>query len=499
LIQGGMAALGWAPRVQFLLMSVLVVGATIYVLRLLPREFVRLIVLGIVRTVYRIEVFHGDRMPKEGGVLLTPNHVSFVDVFILSAASPRPVRILMLRDYFELPLVGHVARMFDSVPISASRAKDAIRVAGAALEEGSVVCIFPEGQLSRSGMLNEVKSGFYLIARKGGSPILPVYMDGVWGSIFSCERNKFFWKRPRRIPYGMRVSFGEPLPAKGTNGLDLRHSLCALTGETIAKRSEATGSIPGLLSATKLGDPAAMWQEGGEWRHCSWQQVGDYVQGLREARELAGTHAGALAWVREWERLGALPFKEVKRLVVNALQLAEPGNLGLGHPVLVGSEANETVRRQWGMLLPALTRTRAVLLEEGDGLDEMRTLFLQEDVRDAVGGPKLKKQLQELGNLGRKVRLFRFDGVPQEEEEPQTWAGLCAGDLILSVSMPHTVQIRQLDQQQLLWEPGTFGRLLPGFAAKETDSGLEVLAVGGKETVVLPKVGMDGSGFVRGV
>lgn len=495
-MQWGMQWLGLDPRVQFMIMSVVVVAATIYVLRLLPREFVRLIVLGIVRMVYRIEVFHGDRMPEKGGVLLTPNHVSFVDVFILSAASPRPVRFLMIRDYFALPLVGHVARMFDSVPISASRAKEAIRVAAEALEEGSVVCIFSEGQLSRSGQLNEVKNGFSLIARKGGCPVLPVYMDGVWGSIFSCERNKFFWKRPRRVPYGMRVSFGEALPPKETKAGDLRYSLCRLAGETIAKRKEATGSVPTLLEATCFKEKAAMWWDAGEWRHCTWLQVRDYVQGLREARELAGNHPLALAWLLEWDRLAALSYGEAKRLVVNALQLAEPAELGLGKPVLVGSEAPDVVRRQWGMLLPALTRTHAVLLGEEDGEEALRTLLFQEEVGDALGGPLLKGKLEALGNLAKELRVFRFDGKPHEESDGM-WAGLCTDEVIVSASMHHAVQVRRLDQVQRLWQDGAFGRLLPGFAAKEGEDGLRIMPAGGKEAFVLPGRSADVEGFVE--
>lgn len=498
LLQAGMEQMGMAPRVQFFVMSLVVVAATIYVLRLLPREFIRLMVLGLVRLVYRIEIFHDHRMPEKGGVLLTPNHVSFVDVFILSAASPRPVRFLMIRDYFALPMVGHIARMFDTVPISASRAKDAIRVAGEALAEGSVVCIFPEGQLSRSGQLNEIKNGFSLIAKKGGCPILPVYMDGVWGSIFSCERDKFFWKKPRRIPYGMRVSFGEPMPPKETKGLDLRYSMCRLMGETIAKRTEATGSIPELLESTRLAETAAMWNEGGEWRHCTWLQVRDYVQGLREARELAGSHEVALAWVREWGRLAALPYGEVKRLVVNALQLAEPGDLGLGKPVLVGTEAPEVVRRQWGQLLPALTRTHAVLLDGGEELRDLRALCLQEDLRDVVGGAGLLETLRDLGRQGERLRLFRFDGEAQEETEgdPETWAGYCTEDLIVSVSTSHAVQVRRLDQVQLLWKAGCFGRLLPGYAGEEVEGGLAVMPAGGKESFVVPSAGMDAQGFL---
>lgn len=493
-----LASLGFGPFHQFWIMAVVVVAATVFVLRLLPREFIRLVVLAVVRAVYRIEVFHGHRMPEKGGVLLTPNHVSFVDVFILSAASPRPVRFLMIRDYFAVPMVGHVARMFHAVPISATRAKDAIRVAAEALEEGSVVCIFPEGQLSRSGMLNEIKNGFSLIARKAGCPVLPVYMDGVWGSIFSAERGRFFWKRPRRMPYGMRVSFGEAMNAREATRDELRRELCRLTGEAMTKRDEATGSVGVLFGSTRLRETAIQWERNGEWQGCTWQQVREVVEGGRTAEQVTGGHPAAVEWVREWQRLAEQPYPEVKRLVVNALQLAEPDELGLGRPVLVGAEVPDAVRRIWGMLLPALTRGHAILLRGDEELEHMRALFLQEDIREALGGLALRDGLRDLGSLAGRVRLFRFDGIPQEgtNQSPESWASLVTEGLVVSVSMPHAIQVRPVDQPQHLWKTATFGRLLPGFAARETPEGLELAAAGGTEPIVLPGMTCDPEGFV---
>ncbi|NNM28778.1 MAG: MFS transporter, partial [Akkermansiaceae bacterium] len=155
--QLGMKSLGLSTKMQFLVMAVTVIAATIYVVRLLPRHFLRWVLLSLVRVVYRIDVHHADRMPPVGGVVLAPNHVSYVDALILSAASPRPVQFVMASDFFDKALVGRVARLFETVPISRTRAKEAIRTAAEAVEAGGVVCIFPEGSLTRDGMLAELK------------------------------------------------------------------------------------------------------------------------------------------------------------------------------------------------------------------------------------------------------------------------------------------------------------------------------------------------------
>ncbi len=193
--------------------QVLVVGATCalmtwFVLRLLPSDFVRLIGLALVKTLYRIRVDGQERIPEKGGVLLLPNHVTFADAFFISAASPRTVRFVMDETFMASRIVRFGANLFGAVPIRRDQPLEAIRKTIEALDDGHVVALFPEGQLTRTGALCELERGFELIARKAKCPILPVWVDGTWGSIFSFERWRFFKKVPYRVPYGLSIAIG---------------------------------------------------------------------------------------------------------------------------------------------------------------------------------------------------------------------------------------------------------------------------------------------------
>jgi len=110
--------------------------------------------------------------------------------------------------------IGVFCQLFDTVPISSAKPREALRAAAESLKEGHLVCIFPEGQLSRTGTLRELKRGFELIARQAGCPLVPAWTDGAWGSILSFEGNRFFRKFPRRLRYGLSIAFGSPIPPK---------------------------------------------------------------------------------------------------------------------------------------------------------------------------------------------------------------------------------------------------------------------------------------------
>ena len=91
----------------------------------------------------------------------------------------------------------------------------ALRTASEAIQDGEVVCIFAEGQITRIGHLLPFRRGFERIMKDVEAPIIPVALDGVWGSIFSFERGRFLWKLPRRLPYRVTVNFGEAAAAYG--------------------------------------------------------------------------------------------------------------------------------------------------------------------------------------------------------------------------------------------------------------------------------------------
>ncbi|MCX6909497.1 MAG: AMP-binding protein, partial [Verrucomicrobia bacterium] len=195
-------------------------AGTVYVLVLLPDALLRLVFWMLTRTIYRLRVLGRDNIPERGGALFVCNHLSFVDALLLNAATDRPIRFIMFKGIYDHPLVKPVARIMKAIPISSQfRPREMIkslREASEAIKAGEVVCIFAEGQITRIGQLLPFRRGFERIMHGVDAPIIPVALDGVWGSIFSFEKGRFVWKLPHRVPYPVTVSFGAPLPATAT-------------------------------------------------------------------------------------------------------------------------------------------------------------------------------------------------------------------------------------------------------------------------------------------
>ena len=177
----------------------------------LLESFVRTTGLLLASLVYRVTAFNRERLP-EGGFLLLPNHLTWVDAVVLQVACPRPIRFIVFEEIFKIWWLSWIFRAVGALPISSKRAKDAVKAASEAIQRGEIVCIFPEGELSRTGMLLRLKRGYELIARSAQAPVVPVWLDRLWGSIFSFERGKYFFKWPRRFPYPVSVAFGAPIP-----------------------------------------------------------------------------------------------------------------------------------------------------------------------------------------------------------------------------------------------------------------------------------------------
>jgi len=192
-------------------------GATIWGLTLLPDAFLRVALSLLTNTFYRLTILNREHVPQEGGALLVANHVSFIDGLLVLASLDRPVRFIVDRYYSEHPLFRHLARIMGAIPISSTGTPreilKALREAGRHLDDGDLVCIFPEGQITRTGGLLPFRQGFERIAKGRDVPVIPVHLDRVWGSIFSFIGGKFLTKLPERIPYPVTVSYGAPLPS----------------------------------------------------------------------------------------------------------------------------------------------------------------------------------------------------------------------------------------------------------------------------------------------
>ncbi len=219
--------------------AVAAAAGTGWALWLLPDAFLRLILVLLTQTLYRLTVTGRDNVPAQGGVLLVPNHVSFVDGLFLLACLDRPIRFVVDAGYFHHPLLRPFMRSLGAIPISASGGPRAIlralREAGRYLDEGEVVCIFPEGQITRTGMLLPFRRGFERIVKGRSAPIIPVCLDRVWGSIFSYAGGRFLTKMPEQVPYPVTVSFGTPLPP-GTPVHEVRRAVQDLSENAWALR-----------------------------------------------------------------------------------------------------------------------------------------------------------------------------------------------------------------------------------------------------------------------
>ncbi|HET6424623.1 MAG TPA: MFS transporter, partial [Planctomycetaceae bacterium] len=199
----------------FLLAGLGTVAVGVYVAWQLPATVFRMVWWLFAKLVYRIQVSGRENIPREGGVLLVPNHVTWVDGILLLVTAPRPIRFIAYADFVNHPRLAWLARVFEVIPIKADGGPKALiqslRTAREAIEQGSCVCIFAEGTLTRTGQVQPFQPGFLKIIQGTGAPVIPVCLHGLWGSIFSYRGGKFFWKWPQKLPYPVSILFGKPI------------------------------------------------------------------------------------------------------------------------------------------------------------------------------------------------------------------------------------------------------------------------------------------------
>jgi acyl-[acyl-carrier-protein]-phospholipid O-acyltransferase/long-chain-fatty-acid--[acyl-carrier-protein] ligase len=181
----------------------------------------------LVRCFYRVTALGLENLP-EGGFLLLPNHISWIDAIVLQLVCRRPIRYIIDQEFYRKPLLHPLLRMVRCIPIDIRHSLPAVRAATEKIGEGEIVCLFPEGQLERAGTLLRLQRGYELIARHADAAVVPVWMDQLWGSIFSFRGGKFFKKLPKRIRYPVTVAFGKPLEAKAADVATVREQMLKL-------------------------------------------------------------------------------------------------------------------------------------------------------------------------------------------------------------------------------------------------------------------------------
>ncbi len=203
-------------QAMMIALAVVAVIGAVYTIWQLPQSLVRFVVLRAIAIRYRLRVIGLKNLPAQGGVLLLGNHISWLDWAMVQMASPRPVRFVMEREIYERWYLKGFLDFFGVVPISRGSSRHAIGAVARLLEQGEVVCIFPEGTISKNGQLAEFKRGYELAVRQvaegSGALIVPFYMRGLWGTVFSYASQRL---RETRADGGVRdivVAFGAALP-----------------------------------------------------------------------------------------------------------------------------------------------------------------------------------------------------------------------------------------------------------------------------------------------
>jgi len=196
----------------FITITIIAFIGAIFTIYQLPQSLVRIMVRGLFATHYRISVQGFEHLPAQGGVLMLGNHISFLDWAMIQIACPRPVRFVMHRDFYQVWYLKWFLDFFGVIPIANGESAQALQAINTLLKAGEVVCLFPEGTISRNGQMGMFKHGYEKTVADVDGVILPFYLRGLWGSRFSRSSTHMRSLRGNSFRRDIIVAFGKPLP-----------------------------------------------------------------------------------------------------------------------------------------------------------------------------------------------------------------------------------------------------------------------------------------------
>jgi len=221
----------------FILAAVLNAVVAIYIYTLVPEFLMRFLSWVFVNIMYRIRVHGLENIPETGPALLVCNHVSFMDALVIGGSVRRPVRFVMDHNIFKIPVMGFIFRTAHAIPIAPAR-EDASALTrafdriDAELAEGEIVCIFPEGKLTRHGEMNEFKRGVEKILERRTVPVVPMALRGLWGSFFSHrDGKKAMSQMPKRFWSRIELIATAPVHGDDASAEGLQRIVAGLRGE----------------------------------------------------------------------------------------------------------------------------------------------------------------------------------------------------------------------------------------------------------------------------
>jgi acyl-[acyl-carrier-protein]-phospholipid O-acyltransferase/long-chain-fatty-acid--[acyl-carrier-protein] ligase len=349
----------------------------------LLRSAVRSFLWVLTHTIYRIRIVGREHVPATGPALVISNHISMIDGALVGASIDRTVRFMVYGPHFRRRGINWLMRQLHAIPVTAGNRREVVRAiekARAELAAGHVVCIFAEGAVTRTGNLLPFKRGFERIVDGLAVPVIPVYLDRVWGSIFSYKGGRFFWKMPERLPYPVTVVIGKPLPS-ATTAAEARLAVMELAAEARRDRRPRTD----LLHTEYIAVAKR------RWRHPA---IADSTgQNLTHGRTLVG----AMLFARLIDRrtrgermVGLLLPSSVGGALANIAVLMA-GRIPVNLNFTIGKEALEAAIAQAGIRTIVTSRTflAKASLPELPGM-----VFLEELRKEITGSSKIVALLQ---------------------------------------------------------------------------------------------------------
>ncbi|MBP3932308.1 MAG: MFS transporter [Pseudomonas sp.] len=216
----------------FLVVSLMNIAVNAYIFKIVPEFSMRFLIWLLGHSMYRVQHKHLELIPDEGAALLVCNHVSYVDALLIGGAVRRPIRFVMYYKIYDLPVLNFIFRTAGTIPIAGRGEDEAIhdqafdRIARY-LADGELVCIFPEGKLTTDGQIDEFKAGVMRILERTPVPVIPMALQGLWGSFFSRDPHKGFF---HRLWSRVTLVAGAPIAADEATQKLLRERVMALRG-----------------------------------------------------------------------------------------------------------------------------------------------------------------------------------------------------------------------------------------------------------------------------
>ncbi|SNY54212.1 1-acyl-sn-glycerol-3-phosphate acyltransferases [Arsukibacterium tuosuense] len=231
-----LSVLGLTIPQYFLILAIMNAVVALYVYSQVPEFTLRFVIYLLSHTLYRVRSHGLDHIPEEGAAVLVANHVSYVDAMLIAGAVRRPVRFVMEKAIYDLPVANWLFKAARTIPICSKQKDEQVYEAAFAaikreLADGNLVCIFPEGRLTKTGDIDNFRPGIERIISESPVPVVPMALQGLWGSFFS-HHGKGAFKLKGRWWSKVQLVAAEAIPAAAVSAADLERRVRTLRSDT---------------------------------------------------------------------------------------------------------------------------------------------------------------------------------------------------------------------------------------------------------------------------